>query len=87
MLAFVLADFVDGDDVRVLQARRGFRFDTKTLHKGFACEAPGQDHFEGDNTVPTDLAGFENDAHAAAGDFCEQFVIGETAWGCVTRDA
>ena len=31
-----LADFVDGDDARMIQPRGSFRFQTKTLHVRFA---------------------------------------------------
>ena len=38
-----------------------------------------QDHLEGDDAVEADLPGLVDDAHAAAGDLLQQFVVAEVA--------
>ena len=42
MVPLVLADFVDGDDVGVLQVGRGLGLGVKTLQIGVGGEFPGQ---------------------------------------------
>ena len=39
----------------------------------------GQDHLEGDEAVEADLPGLVDDAHAAAGDLLQHFVVAEVA--------
>jgi hypothetical protein len=79
LLALVVADFVDGDDVRMFKAGRGFGFGAEALHEFGRSQLAGQHYFERDDAVEADLAGFEDHAHAPAGDFLQQFVIAEVA--------
>ena len=67
--ALVLTDLVDGNDVRVVEARRRLRLDVKAVQLPRRRELPGQDHLEGDRPIQAHLAGLVNDAHTAAGDF------------------
>ena len=76
-LALMLTNFVNGDDVRMVEAGGGFRFAHESLHLGLAGEQAGQQHLERDGTVEADLPGAIDNAHAAAGEFAEQFVVAE----------
>jgi len=79
MLSLVLTNLMDLDDVRVLQARDGFRLRPESLHLTLTGKAPAQDHLERDDPVQADLPGLVNDPHPAAGDFRQEFVISEVA--------
>ena len=75
VLPFMLADFVDGHDVRMIQPRRRLRLALKAgdlLRRG---ELPGPDALQGDDAIEADLPGLVDDAHAAAADLLQQFVI------------
>ena len=74
-LAFMLADIVNGDKVRVLQAGCGCRFGPKPLHQIVAAELAEREQFECDNAVQIELPRFVNGAHAALGDLLQHFVI------------
>ena len=78
-LPLVGADFVDGDDVRVLQAGRRRRFRTESLRQFLARLFPEQEHLHRNDAVEALLPRFEDDTHPAARDFFEQFVIAEGA--------
>ena len=41
----------------------------------FGSKLPGQNHFQRDNALETELAGAINHAHPTTGNFFEQFVI------------
>src|SRR2546425_8956593 len=79
VLAFVHSDFVDGYDVRMLESRRCGRFASEPLGNLFAGKLPGQDHLYCDHAVEALLPRFVDDAHAAAGDFFQKFVVTEGA--------
>ncbi len=79
MLAFVFADFVDGHDVRMVEVGGGLGFGMKTLHIGRRSQLARQDHLQGHDAVQADLPSFVHHAHAATGDFLQQFVIAEIA--------
>ena len=79
MLAFVLADFVDRDDVWMLQAGHRLRLGLKTLHELVARKLPEQQHLHRDDAVQAHLPCPINDAHPAARDFLQQFVIAKLA--------
>jgi hypothetical protein len=80
MLPVMLADFVDGDDVRVLKAGGGFGLGAKTLHERIAGETAEQQHLHRDDSVQGKLPGAIDDAHATAGDFVQEFIVAEAAW-------
>jgi hypothetical protein len=67
MLALVLAHLEDRHDVRMVEVRRRLGLGVETLDVGLVGELAGQDHLEGHGAVEADLAGKEDDAHAAAG--------------------
>ena len=52
----------------------------KRWTKSFAASRPGQEHLHRDDPVQAHLPRAIDDAHAAARDFLQQFVIAEMAW-------
>ena len=74
----MLADFVDGDDVGVVELGSGFGFAAEAGQVGPRGGGAGEDDLEGDDAVEAFLPGAIDDAHAAAAEFFEQFVIVET---------
>ena len=81
ILALLLAHFMNGDDVRMLQTGRSRGFGAKSLDGFLARKLPGQDHFDGHDPVQADLPGLIDHAHAAAGNFFQEFVVAEAAHG------
>ena len=77
VLAVDVADFVDGDDVRVLQPGRGLGLGAEALQVVVRRQRAGEDHFQGDDAVERSLPGLVDDAHAAAADLGQQLVIAE----------
>ena len=75
------AHFVDADDVRMLQTACRGSLTAKPAHKFRTGKGTEQQHFDRDQTIQTALACFIDDAHPAAGDFFEQFVITESPAG------
>ena len=75
MLAAMLADLVDGDDVGVLQVGGGFGLAQKSFDLVRAGQGAGADHFQGHVPVQTRLPGLPDDAHAAPGDLFEKLVV------------
>ena len=71
ILTVMIAEFMDGDDVRMLQARGRFRLETKTADKLLAGKFAEQNHLHGDDAIEAELAGPVHDTHTAAGDFFE----------------
>src|SRR5262245_50487081 len=63
--AVVLADFVDLDDVGVLQPRDRRRLAAKAVEAFVIGVAAGEDHLEGDDAVQLQVPGLVDDAHAA----------------------
>ena len=77
MLAVMHADFVNGHDVRVLQARRGGRLNPKAFDiVRVRCGAEWQE-LDCHGAVQADLAGFVDHPHAAPADLLQQFVVAE----------
>src|ERR1044071_10380253 len=50
-----------------------------SAHARLAGELTGKEHLDGDDAVEADLSRLVNDAHAATGDFLEEFVVAEGA--------
>ena len=73
----MLADFVDHDDVRVLELRGSGGLGGEPPAIGAARQGAVQDEFDGDGAVEARLPRLVDDAHAAAGDFAEDFVAGQ----------
>ena len=64
---------------RVLEEGCGGDFSLEPLDDLFIDELPGQDHFHRDNAAEAQLSSLVHDAHAAAGDLLDQFVIAKPA--------
>ncbi len=77
MLAVVDAHVVNGDDVRVLEERRGRDLAPEPLNDLLARELPGQNHLHRDNALELKMPRAIDHAHPAAGNLFEQFVIAE----------
>ncbi len=77
MLALLLADFKDRQDVRMVQQGRCLRLLMEAIVVGLRGEVAGQDHLHRHGAAQADLAGLVNHAHAAAGDLLEQFVVAD----------
>jgi hypothetical protein len=68
---------VNRDNVRVLEHRRRGGFAAKALDKLLGRELAGENHLHRHDAVQTGLPRTIDNAHAAAGDFFQQFVIPE----------
>ena len=79
VLVFMQADFMNGDDIRVLQAAGGRSFDAETAHLLGAGQRAKGNHFHGDDAVEAHLPRAIDNPHAATGDFVEQLVIAKAA--------
>src|SRR5207247_5176411 len=66
-----LADFVNRDNARMVQAGASFRFHAKALHVCFCCPVSEANHLEPHHPVRTFLSCPINDALAAVSDFLE----------------
>src|SRR5712691_3723809 len=75
MLLLVLADLVDGHDVRVIQAGGRLGFPLEPSYFVGAGEAARVDHFKRDSPLEADLPGAIDLAHSARTDYLAQFVI------------
>ena len=85
MVPFVLADLVDGHDVRVIEVRRGLRLQAEPLQVVGGREPAGPDHLQRQHAVQADLPRLEDDPHAALGDHLDQLVVAEVADPAVDR--
>ena len=79
MLARAKTDFVDGDNVGMMQRRRRHRLSPEALHRLWQRVRSEQEQLEGDYPVQASLAGLINDPHAAVPNLLEQFVVAEGA--------
>ena len=79
LLALMDADFVNGHDVRMLQAGRRRSFRAKPLHELRAGERTEEQHLHRDDAVQAYLPRPIDNAHPASRDFFQQFVIAERA--------
>src|SRR5207247_106781 len=75
VMAILLEDVVDADDVWVFEPRKGYGFVAKTLDCRGAGDRAGEDRFHGDDAIEADLPRAIDHAHSAAPDFFEQFVV------------
>ena len=78
-LAGSLADFVNLDNVGVLQPRHGPGFAVEAL--ALFAGTVGAEQLQGHDAVETLMPGLEDDAHAAASHFFEQIIAGKSACG------
>jgi len=63
----------------VLEEGSGGHFPAEPLDDLLIDELPGQDHFHSDRAAEAVLSSFVHDAHAAAGDLLDQFVVANPA--------
>jgi hypothetical protein len=73
----VLADFVNGDQVRMMQAGHGLRFPLEAGQIIYRSRTAKEKHLDGDNPIQADLPRSIHDAHAAVGDHGEELVVTE----------
>ena len=77
VVAVFPADFVNGNDVGMAEARDGLGLNFEAADFLLGSERASEDDFEGNDAVEAFLAGLVNDAHAALADDFEDFVAGE----------
>jgi hypothetical protein len=87
LLAVVLADLVDGDDVGVVERGDGLGLPAEALALLGGGQLAREDHLEGDDAVERHLARLVHHPHPAAGDLFEQLVVAEAPhrWQPVLR--
>ena len=85
MLAVVLADFVDRDDIRVIESGGRFGFRVKSLYQGGRGQLAGENHFERDRPIKANLPRAVDHAHPTAVDFLDQFIVAEVTDRSITR--
>ena len=73
--AVEFADFIDGDDVGMIEMRDRLGFDTKPAESVGVGGLVEQDHLEGDFAIQANLPRQVDDPHAAAGNLAKDFVI------------
>ncbi|MGB9403375.1 MAG: hypothetical protein WCA98_07540 [Candidatus Acidiferrales bacterium] len=73
--ALVLADFVDGADIRMVQSRCGLRFALETGDSLRILRHVVGQKLEGNEAMKADVLGFIDDAHAAAAQFVDDAVV------------
>jgi len=79
-------DFVNRDDVHVLQTRGGGGFGAEALDEVLSRQRPGQQHFHGDDPVQAHLPRSIDDAHPAPRNLRQKFLIPEaTHFFCIPR--
>ena len=71
----IFTHFVDGHDIRMVQAGGGFGFILEPLHVGGRRQLPGADHLQCRYAVEPDLPRLIHDSHAAPTNFLQQLVI------------
>ena len=68
MLSRLLPDLIDRNDVRMLEAGGGLRFNTKALDERFAGQFSKEQQLHRDNPVQTFLSRLIDNPHPASGD-------------------
>src|SRR6266404_3797678 len=71
----MLANLVDGNDVRMIDSSRRLGFDMETMDDRSRRQLPRSDHLYGHDSIQTQLPSLEDRAHPAARNFFQQFVI------------
>ncbi len=79
VLALVLPDLVDRHDARMIEFGGSLGFDIKAADGIVVGELACQDHLQGDLAVEAHLTRLEDDAHAAACELADDFVVAEVA--------
>src|SRR5262245_43932243 len=73
--ALALADLVNGDDARMLEACSGFGFPAKSFYVRFARPMTQCNDLERDGAIKTGLTGTVNYTLAAPADFLQQLIV------------
>ena len=81
-----LSHFVDGQNVGMIEARRGFRFAPETRQRIARVGVITQDAFERDDATRMPLSRAVDDAHPAAPDLFENFVIAKPPMSVADRN-
>ena len=80
-LAERLADFVDGDDVGMVQRGRGARFLREASQPIDVCRVLGGEELDGDIALQVEVSRAEDLAHPARPDAGQEFIVPETRAG------
>ena len=75
LLAFVFSDLVDADDIRMTQAGGGFRLGAEASHLLRRGQRGLKHPLHRHDAIEAGLPRGEDDAHPAARDFLDQFVV------------
>ena len=70
-----LVDLVDGDDVGVVQRRRGFGLLNEALLAGFVFQLLGAEDLDADEAVEAQIPGLVDHTHPALAELGEYFVM------------
>ena len=73
----LLADAIDGHDVRVVQARRRLRLALEPLQALRIKQAVGRQHFQCDVPAEGNLLRLVDDAHAAPADLAQDAILAQ----------
>src|SRR5205823_896365 len=76
-----LTDFVNRNDLRMLQARGRFRFVPETFKMWRARPVAETDHFQRDRSIQAFLPGSVNHALSAASDLLQQLIVAKLRHG------
>src|SRR5579884_222599 len=76
-MTLVFADFVNLHNSRVLKLGNRFSFQREASDHRLTGMLAGQDHFDGDKTIQTQMPGLVNDSHAPHAELTEDFVTGQ----------
>ena len=80
----MLADFVNGHNVRVVQPPGRFSLNVKALDQRRRGQLSGQNHLQRHRTIEAHLPGAIDHPHAAASDFFDQLIVAEIAQGAIS---
>jgi hypothetical protein len=76
-LTFVLIDFMDGADIRVIEGGRGARFPLESLEGLVVSRQRLRQELQRDESTEPGVFGFEHHAHAAATKLLEDAIVGD----------
>src|SRR5262249_30512676 len=83
--AILLADFVNGNDMRMLESGRSSRLGPEAREIGSRGQCAALDHLEGHDAPQALLARLIDDPHPSFADALEEFVIADRASRAGTR--
>src|SRR5436190_10839090 len=75
--AIMFAYFINGNDMRMIEARARLSFAAKTAGRCFPRQVRSQYHFQRHHAIQAPLPRAINDSHAAARDFIQELVVAE----------